>query len=200
LTAPPTAGTLSPEPVTSQIRENAPDEEPLDGEEGSDVGADTLLLPEPIEGAGTPPGDASDPRFETADDPRIPPNKQFFKIGEVAKITGLKPYVLRYWETEFPWIRPAKTSARQRLYRRQDVAILLQIKRLRHEEQRTIADAKALIREHRGGDRPGRRKSSLPPPPKVRLEAPVGAMVIDLGPVLAEMRHAVLGMLEAAEE
>lgn len=89
---------------------------------------------------------ADDPRRETLEDPRIPSGKQFFKIGEVARITGVKPYVLRYWETEFSWIKPTKTSARQRLYRRQDVALILEIRRLRHEEQRTIAEAKELIR------------------------------------------------------
>jgi DNA-binding transcriptional MerR regulator len=89
---------------------------------------------------------ADDPRRETLEDPRIPVGKQFFKIGEVARITGVKPYVLRYWETEFSWIKPTKTSARQRLYRRQDVALILEIRRLRHEEQRTIAEAKECIR------------------------------------------------------
>src|SRR5262245_43667638 len=68
-----------------------------------------------------------DPRYETPEDPRIPGERMFFKIGEVAELTGIKPYVLRYWEVEFPWIKPEKTSSRQRRYRRQDIALLLKI-------------------------------------------------------------------------
>ncbi len=121
---------------------------------------------------------ADDPRRETVDDPRIPPDKLFFKIGEVSKLTGVKPYVLRYWETEFPWIRPSKTSSGQRLYRRQDIGILLEIRRLRHEEHRTIADTKEHIRERRGQERTRRpskppRKVSTPPP--ALLESPLAA-------------------------
>ncbi len=93
--------------------------------------------------------DPSDPRFETVDDPRIPADQMYFKIGEVAKITGIKPYVLRYWEVEFPWIRPEKTSSRQRRYRRQDIALLFRIGRLRYEEQLTIDRTRQVIREDR---------------------------------------------------
>lgn len=103
---------------------------------------------------------ADHPGYESADDPRIPGTKQYFKIGEVAKITGLKPYVLRYWEQEFSWLRPTKTSAGQRMYRRQDIAMILQIKRLRYAEHHTIAGAKEAIRESR---RPGASARSAPP-------------------------------------
>lgn len=116
---------------------------------------------------------ADDPRRETVDDPRIPPDKLFFKIGEVSRLTGLKPYVLRYWETEFPWIRPSKTSSRQRLYRRQDIGVLLEIKRLRYEEKRTIADTKEQIRERRGLERT--RRPSKPPRKNGAAAAPSAA-------------------------
>lgn len=116
---------------------------------------------------------ADDPRRETVDDPRIPPDKLFFKIGEVSRLTGLKPYVLRYWETEFPWIRPSKTSSRQRLYRRQDIGVLLEIKRLRYEEKRTIADTKEQIRERRGLERT--RRPSKPPRKNGAAVAPSAA-------------------------
>jgi len=56
------------------------------------------------------------------------PDKLYFKIGEVAKIVGVKPYVLRYWESEFSVIRPGKTQSKHRLYRRRDVETLLEIK------------------------------------------------------------------------
>jgi len=74
------------------------------------------------------------------------PDKLYFKIGEVAKIVGVKPYVLRYWETEFPIIRPGKSRSRHRLYRRRDVEILLEIKRLLHNERYTIEGAKRRLK------------------------------------------------------
>ena len=75
------------------------------------------------------------------------PNKLYFRIGEVAKILGVKPYVLRYWETEFSVLKPGKTPSRHRLYRKRDVETLLEIKRLLYEEGFTIAGAKKRIKE-----------------------------------------------------
>jgi DNA-binding transcriptional MerR regulator len=75
------------------------------------------------------------------------PNKLYFRIGEVAKIIGVKPYVLRYWETEFTILKPGKTPSRHRLYRRRDVETLLEIKRLLYEEGFTIAGAKKRLKE-----------------------------------------------------
>jgi len=80
------------------------------------------------------------------------PDKLYFKIGEVAKIVGVKPYVLRYWETEFPSIRPGKTRSKHRLYRKRDVETLLEIRRLLHDERYTIEGAKRRLREGRGGE------------------------------------------------
>ncbi len=74
------------------------------------------------------------------------PDKLYFKIGEVAKIVGVKPYVLRYWETEFSMIRPGKTRSKHRLYRRRDVETLLEIKRLLHTERYTIEGAKRCLK------------------------------------------------------
>jgi len=76
------------------------------------------------------------------------PNKLYFRIGEVAKILGVKPYVLRYWETEFSVLKPGKTPSRHRLYRKRDVETLLEIKRLLYEEGFTIAGAKKRIKEN----------------------------------------------------
>jgi DNA-binding transcriptional MerR regulator len=80
------------------------------------------------------------------DQPELP-NKLYFRIGEVAKIVGVKPYVLRYWETEFPSIKPGKTPSRHRLYRRRDVELLLDIKHLLYEERFTIAGAKKQLKD-----------------------------------------------------
>lgn len=75
------------------------------------------------------------------------PDKLYFKIGEVAKIVGVKPYVLRYWETEFSVLKPGKTQARHRLYRRRDVEMLLAIKQLLYQEGFTIAGAKKKLKD-----------------------------------------------------
>ena len=73
------------------------------------------------------------------------PNKLFFKIGEVCKITDTQPYVLRYWESEFPSLAPAKNSSGQRIYRRRDIETVLRIKQLLYEEGFTIAGAKKRL-------------------------------------------------------
>jgi len=77
------------------------------------------------------------------------PDKLYFKIGEVARLVGVKPYVLRYWETEFSILRPGKTRSRHRLYRRKDVETLLEIRRLLYAERYTIEGAKRRLRDNR---------------------------------------------------
>lgn len=79
------------------------------------------------------------------------PDKLYFKIGEVAKLANLEPYVLRFWETEFPALRPGKSAKGQRLYRRREVEMVLQLKSLLHEQGFTIAGAKKKLKsEHEG--------------------------------------------------
>jgi DNA-binding transcriptional MerR regulator len=75
------------------------------------------------------------------------PDKLYFKIGEVARLVGVKPYVLRYWETEFTILRPGKTRSKHRLYRRKDVEMLLEIRRLLYAERYTIEGAKRRLRD-----------------------------------------------------
>jgi len=70
------------------------------------------------------------------------PNKLYFRIGDVSRIAGVKPYVLRYWETEFPAIGPKKSGSNHRLYRRKDVELILDIKRLLYQERYTIEGAR----------------------------------------------------------
>jgi DNA-binding transcriptional MerR regulator len=77
--------------------------------------------------------------------PQIP-DKFHFKIGEVSRILGVKPYVLRFWETEFR-ITPAKNLSRHRVYKRQEVETLLEIKRLLYEERFTIEGARTKLKE-----------------------------------------------------
>ena len=76
--------------------------------------------------------------------------KLYYSIGEVSDITGLKQYVLRYWETEFPHLKPSKNSAGNRIYRQNDIDNLLEIKKLLHEEKFTIKGAKQYLKTHKG--------------------------------------------------
>jgi DNA-binding transcriptional MerR regulator len=74
------------------------------------------------------------------------PDKFYFRIGEVAEILGVKPYVIRFWEQEFR-LAPAKSEARQRMYRRRDVETLLEIRRMLHVERYTIEGARNTLKE-----------------------------------------------------
>jgi DNA-binding transcriptional MerR regulator len=76
----------------------------------------------------------------------IPNNKRFLRIGEVSRIVGVKPYVLRYWESEFPMLKPRRADSRQRTYRREDIETLEEIKRLLYEERLTIEGAKKRLK------------------------------------------------------
>ena len=82
------------------------------------------------------------------------PNKLFFKIGEVCEITDTQPYVLRYWESEFPALAPAKNSSGQRIYRRKDIETVLRIKQLLYDEGFTIAGAKKRLETEMAGKGP----------------------------------------------
>ena len=74
------------------------------------------------------------------------PEKKYFRIGEVSKLVGVDPHVLRYWETEFKNIRPHRAKSKQRLYRRNDVENLLRIKILLHDEGYTISGARKVMK------------------------------------------------------
>ncbi|MCH2171002.1 MerR family transcriptional regulator [Myxococcota bacterium] len=73
--------------------------------------------------------------------------KRYYRIGEVSRITGVKSYVLRYWESEFRWMAPQKSRSKQRLYRQRDIEMILLIKKLLHEQRYTIAGARKKIAE-----------------------------------------------------
>ena len=91
------------------------------------------------------------------------PDRQFFKIGEAAEIVGVKAHVLRYWESEFPSIKPLKTRGAHRMYRRADVELLCVIQKLLHHEGYTIAGARRRVRELRAELRRGDAPPSPPP-------------------------------------
>jgi DNA-binding transcriptional MerR regulator len=84
-----------------------------------------------------------------APDSPVIPDRLYFKIGDVARICGVKTYVLRFWETQFPQLKPNKSGTGQRLYRRRDVELALKIKHLAHTEGYTLSGARlALEQDH----------------------------------------------------
>src|SRR5450755_2131431 len=88
----------------------------------------------------------------TATDVLIP-EKLYFRIGEVSRLCNLPAYVLRFWETEFPQLKPVKSSTGQRMYRRKDVENVLHIKQLLYEEGFTIAGARQQLRTESKSDK-----------------------------------------------
>ncbi|GAB6063349.1 MerR family transcriptional regulator [Deferrisoma palaeochoriense] len=93
------------------------------------------------------------------------PQKLYYRIGEVAEIVGVKPHVLRYWESEFPFLSPRKSDGNQRLYTHQDLEKVRLIKKLLYEERFTISGVKRKFREiwktERNAPRAGTRKQLL---------------------------------------
>ncbi|MGA2356639.1 MAG: MerR family transcriptional regulator [Terriglobales bacterium] len=83
----------------------------------------------------------------------IIPDKLYFRIGEVASLCRLPAYVLRFWETEFPQLKPVKSSTGQRMYRKRDVESVVRIKKLLYEDGFTIAGARAQLREETKSER-----------------------------------------------
>lgn len=77
--------------------------------------------------------------------------QKLYRIGEVSRLTELKPFVLRYWESEFPMLEPVKSPNGHRLYRQDDVDLVFKIKRLLYDEGFTIAGARRHLRENGGG-------------------------------------------------
>jgi len=118
--------------------------------------------------------------------PRQPPgipDRLYFRIGEVSRLIGVKPYVLRYWETEFPALAPKKSSTGQRLYRRRDVELLLEIKRLLYEKRYTLEGA----RQHLEGARWARQSRPALPSRQDRLFESAPATLERIRNELAEL-------------
>lgn len=101
--------------------------------------------------------------------PQEIPDKLYFRIGEVARLAGIKPYVLRFWETEFPSLGPKKSGTGHRLYRRKEVEMALEIKRLLYEKRFTIEGARKFL-ETRVKAEPVRGAKAVKPAKKVQAE------------------------------
>jgi DNA-binding transcriptional MerR regulator len=105
------------------------------------------------------------------------PDKLFFRIGEVSQLVGVEPYVLRYWESEFPGLSPKKSNTGQRMFRRKDVELLLNIKHLLYNEKFTIEGARKALKAGRAAEEkprePARQEVLFPvadPLPEIRRE------------------------------
>jgi len=104
------------------------------------------------------------------------PDKLYFKIGEVSELLGVEPYVLRYWESEFPVLSPKKSGTGHRLYRRKDVELLLRIKHLLKEKRFTIEGARQSLHAEARAPKPKASKRaqqelfSDDPLPEIRRE------------------------------
>ena len=123
------------------------------------------------------------------------PDKLYFRIGEVAQLAGIKPYVLRFWETEFSFLGPKKSDTGHRLYRRKDVEIVLEIKRLLYQERFTIEGARKFL-EARSKTRPNTAAKSAKPAAKRRRQGELfdnGAVSIEL---VREELHEILKILK----
>jgi DNA-binding transcriptional MerR regulator len=93
------------------------------------------------------------------------PEKSLFRIGEVSRLTATKAFVLRYWESEFPTLQPVKSPSGHRLYRREDIETVFEIKRLLYEEGFTIAGARKHLAGQNGANGNERSAEHAAPPP-----------------------------------
>jgi DNA-binding transcriptional MerR regulator len=120
------------------------------------------------------------------------PDRLYFKIGDVARICEVETYVLRFWESQFPQLKPNKSGTGQRLYRRRDVELVLEIKRLVHREGYTLAGARQTLEQvHRRRD----PESSLPLT-KEAAGKQMDAVAAAIGHARAELRE-IAGLLAA---
>ncbi len=127
------------------------------------------------------------------------PDRLYFKIGDVAELCGVETYVLRFWESQFPLLKPNKSGTGQRLYRRRDVEMALEIKRLVHAEGYTLAGARTVLDQEQR--RPGKRKQPQTALPLLagrnqRLDG-VAAVI---GHARAELRELVQLLAAPAEQ
>lgn len=117
------------------------------------------------------------------------PDKLYFRIGEVAQIAGVEPYVLRYWETEFPALAPKKSGTGHRLYRRKEVELVLEVKRLLYEKRFTIEGARLYLEQNK------KRVAKPVVKPAVVSEAQQGSL-FGLSPrVLESIRQEIVDIL-----
>jgi DNA-binding transcriptional MerR regulator len=115
----------------------------------------------------------------------IIPDRLYFKIGDVARICGLETYVLRFWETQFPQLKPNKSGTGQRLYRRREVELVLEIKQLVHGEGYTLSGARQVL------DQANRRSGGQASRQEAQPSAPASpeGIAATIGHARAELRE-----------
>jgi len=134
---------------------------------------------------GVVPVSSPEPIATTMSTPEIP-DKLYFRIGEVAQITGVEPYVLRFWESEFPQLAPKKSGTGRRLFRRKEVETVLEVKRLLYEKRFTIEGARLYLEQNK--KKQGAVKAKVAVAPPVQQGDLFGnATRIDLTPIRKEL-------------
>ena len=114
--------------------------------------------------------------------------KLYYSISEVSKIAGLEQYVLRYWETEFAQLKPAKNRAGNRIYTNKDIKLIFEIKRLLRDEKYTIEGAKKMLENYQPEPEGGEQLSLIDVPPKKRIQdEEVKAELIEVRNFLKEL-------------
>lgn len=120
------------------------------------------------------------------------PHKQFYTIGEVSRITGVRPHVLRYWESRGKILRPTRRKSRHRLYRPADIQLIFELKRLREEEKMTLPAMQRQLKDQVENYRRTRHLPTPPPPTCPQVSHPVLAL-------LQEIRKELLALKEILE-
>lgn len=135
--------------------------------------------------------------LQTASSEAPAPTKLFYRINEVSRMTGLKPYVLRYWESEFPELAPEKDASDQRRYRARDIETILAIRKLLYEDRFTIKGARRRLKDEM---RPAARQVESPAIERTRTQAPTPAAPrapeTNLGRTLYHLRSEVDELLK----
>ena len=123
------------------------------------------------------------------------PDKLFFRIGEVSQLVGVEPYVLRYWESEFPGLSPKKSNTGQRMFRRKDVEMVLEIKRLLYEKRYTIEGARKML-----DSRPKRDASAAAAPKSVSVPQEQGELFAGGSTFHQDLRRELSELLDLLKE
>ena len=133
--------------------------------------------------------------------------KLFYKIGEACKLVDIQPYVLRYWETEFPFLQPEKSKSGQRVYSDRELDIIRRIKVLLYEEGYTIAGAKKKLEGELDQDDEGKPILTSPPPAEAEASGDSNEDANDLrrdldtaGEKLKTLRRGIEGALDEARD
>lgn len=140
---------------------------------------------------------ASQPNRKRSYEPPTIPDRLYFKIGDVAQLCGVETYVLRFWESQFPQLKPNKSGTGQRLYRRRDVELALEIKRLVHREGYTLSGARTVLEQ--GQRRTHKRENSQASLPMSDPNKRLDDVAAAIGHARAELRE-IVGLLGAPAE